>query len=89
MRNILQSNRFSRDYKKVATSGRYKKEDFLKVVELLANDEVLAPKYFDHALIGEWKTYRECHIKPDWLLIYKKYDNDLVLARTGSHSELF
>jgi mRNA interferase YafQ len=59
------------------------------VVELLANDQPLPDKYRDHVLMGEWKNYKECHIKPDWLLIYKKIEDRLLLARTGSHSELF
>ncbi len=89
MRQIIQTSQFKRDFKKIATSGRYKKQDFLTVVELLAHDKPLPDKYRDHILINDWKDYRECHIKPDWLLIYKKYENALLLARTGSHSELF
>ena len=89
MRQIEQTKQFKRDYKKIAILGRYKKEDFLTVVDLLANDKQLPEKYRDHSLINDWKDYRECHIKPDWLLIYKKFDNIILLARTGSHSELF
>lgn len=89
MRDIIETHQFKRDYKKIAGSGRYKKKDFLDVVELLAEDHVLPVKYRDHMLSSDWIGYRECHIKPDWLLIYKKYDNTLLLARTGSHSELF
>ena len=90
MREIVQSKTFKRDYKKVATSGRYSVHDFLTVVEMLANDEELPHKYRDHILSGDWANHRECHIKPDWLLIYKKTEeNQLILIRTGSHSELF
>jgi len=89
MREIVQTRQFKRDYKKMAASGRYKKQDFLKVVECLAQDVSLPERYRDHALTNDWQTFRECHIKPDWLLIYKKYDRILLLARTGSHSELF
>ncbi len=89
MREIIQTTQFKRDYKKIVASGRYKKQDFLTVVELLANDQPLPDKYRDHVLMGEWKNYKECHIKPDWLLIYKKIEDRLLLARTGSHSELF
>ena len=89
MRRIEQTNQFKRDFKKIAASGRYKKKDFLDVVELLIHDKPLPEKYRDHALINDWKSYRECHIKPDWLLIYKLYDGLLLLARIGSHSELF
>ena len=89
MRKIEETTRFKSDFKKIASSGRYKKKDFLEVVKLLVNDQVLPAKYRDHNLVGNWKNYRECHIKPDWLLIYKQYDDKLLLARTGSHSELF
>lgn len=89
MREIVQTTQFKRDFKKIASSGRYKKQDFLNVVKLLVTDTSLQEKYRDHALTNNWKDYRECHIKPDWLLIYKKYNSALLLARTGSHSELF
>jgi mRNA interferase YafQ len=89
VREIIQTSQFKRDFKKIAASGRYKKQDFLTVVELLANNKILPEKYRDHALINDWKAYRECHIKPDWLLVYKLYDNVLLLARTGSHSDPF
>jgi mRNA interferase YafQ len=59
------------------------------VVDLLASDIKLPPEMWDHNLKGKWSEYRECHIKPDRLLIYKKVDNELILVRTGSHSDLF
>lgn len=66
--------------------------DLLKdVVTRLANDEPLDPRHKDHPLSGEWSGHRECHIQPDWLLIYR-YENDilvLALTRTGTHSDLF
>jgi mRNA interferase YafQ len=91
MREIIEGNQFKRDYKKIAASGRYSVDDFLHVVELLAQDKPLPIKHRDHSLSGEWIGYRECHIRPDWLLIYKKSNSDkkLILVRTGSHSELF
>lgn len=91
MREIIRSKQFKRDYKKVAKSGRYSINDFLTVVELLIQDKPLPEKYKDHILRGEWDGCRECHIRPDWLLIYEKVDPDkkLILIRTGSHSELF
>ena len=89
MREIIQTKQFKRDLKKVASSGRYAMEDLFKILELLADDLTLPEKNRDHSLIGDWKEYRECHIKPDWLLIYKKYDAVLLLARMGSHSDLF
>lgn len=90
MREIVQTTQFKRDYKKIASSGRYSKKEFLDAVELLAHDKSLPQKFRDHSLTGQWIGYRECHIRPDWLLIYQKPDDDLlVLVRTGSHSELF
>ncbi|OGT39949.1 MAG: hypothetical protein A3E81_02195 [Gammaproteobacteria bacterium RIFCSPHIGHO2_12_FULL_36_30] len=91
VREIVRSTQFKRDFKKISASGRYSVSDFLEVVNLLAHDIPLPQKNRDHALTGEWKGFRECHIKPDWLLIYEKPQGQLilVLARTGSHSELF
>jgi len=59
-------------------------------VSLLAADRLLSEKHRDHALSGEWRDYRECHLKPDLLLIYRKPDSQVLqLVRLGSHSELF
>ena len=62
-----------------------------KIITMLANDEPLPPKHRDHALSGNWNGFRECHINPDWLLVYQKSDNGelmLVLVRLTSHSKL-
>lgn len=90
-REIVRSAQFKRDFKKLSRSGRYDVSDFLDVVDKLSCDIPLPKNNFDHSLEGEWKGFRECHIKPDWLLIYEKPKGQLVLvlARTGSHSELF
>jgi mRNA interferase YafQ len=61
----------------------------LAVVESLACGKPLAEKHKAHDLTGNWQAYKECHIKPDWLLIYQLIDDKLILIRTGSHSELF
>ena len=84
------TTQFKKDLKTVKKQGK----DFEKlynVIEKLANGEMLEPKHRDHALIGNLKGCRECHIEPDWLLIYEIIDDVLVLMlnRTGSHSELF
>jgi mRNA interferase YafQ len=64
--------------------------DLLPVLAALVNDQTLGPKYRDHELSGDWGGYRECHIQPDLLLIYRKPDAEILrLARLGSHSELF
>ncbi len=61
----------------------------LEVTALLAADSPLPPRYFGHELVGEWKDYRDCHIRPDLILIYRKPDDvTLELVRLGSHSEL-
>lgn len=83
MREIIRTNQFKRDYKKIAASDRYSVDDLLTVVDLLACDKELPPKYHDHLLVGEWKESRECHIKPEWLLIYQKAHKELILVRTG------
>jgi mRNA interferase YafQ len=65
-------------------------EHLKKIVRMLAGSEPLPPKNRDHALTGNWNGYRECHIEPDWLLVYKYFDDKLILSltRTGSHSYL-
>ena len=67
------------------------KTELSKVVNLLANRKTLPIKYKDHALSGDYSNFRECHIKPDWLLIYHIDDEELelFLLRTGTHSDLF
>jgi mRNA interferase YafQ len=92
MRTIERSSAFRRDYKREAR-GRHRAtqdENLVPVVEALANDEPLEPRHRDHEPSGDWSGYRECHMKPDLLLIYRKPGQDsLRLARLGSHSELF
>ena len=64
--------------------------DLMPVLAALSQDQLLEDRYRDHELIGNWTGYRECHIKPDLLLIYRETDSDtLRLARLGSHSQLF
>ena len=59
------------------------------VIELLRRRLPLEPRHRDHALAGEWRGYRDCHIEPDWLLIYTVKGGELILARTGTHADLF
>jgi mRNA interferase YafQ len=92
MRTIEWINAFKRDYKKVLANSRNRDLPPLleQIVGQLASEAPLADKYRDHSLGGEYSTPRECHLKPDLLLIYKKPDpNTLRLVRLGSHSELF
>jgi len=85
---IVQSTRFKRDIKKIKKQKKPLPE-LKNIVDFLARKSQLPEKYKDHSLSGEYSNYRECHIRPDWLLIYKVTDDELQLARTGSHSELF
>lgn len=92
MRKIDTSTAFKQDLKR-ESRGRYKAsltEDLQAILKQLVNDLPLEPRYRDHHLTGNWNGYRECHIKPDLLLIYKPTEeNTLRLARLGSHSKLF
>ena len=84
------SNRFKSDLKLAKKQNKNLDKLFL-VIEKLANLEKLDDKYRDHSLVGEYKGLRECHIEPDWLLIYYVENNTLtlVLSRLGIHSDLF
>ncbi len=85
---IKVTNAFKKDVKKA--QKRQQDMELLKfVVATLERGEDLPPKHRDHNLTGNWNKHRECHIKPDWLLIYRIADNYLILERTGSHSDLF
>ena len=91
MREIRFTGRFKRDYKR-EKSGRHGKTldaVLMEVVNLLADDVPLPHRNFDHPLSGEWADHRDCHIKPDLILIYRKPDDaNLDLVRLGSHSEI-
>jgi mRNA interferase YafQ len=92
MRTIERSTVFKRDYKREA-KGQHRATldtDLAPRLAALADDQTLEPRHRDHDLSGDWRGYRECHIKPDLLPIYRKHENDsLWLVRLGSHSELF
>ena len=80
MRKLARSKDFDRDFRKVDMS-----DELLEVLSCLAMDLPLKPKYKDHPLTGNWNNYRECHVKPDLLLVYRKDGNDLLkLARLSS-----
>ena len=91
MRIVSYTNRFKRDYRREKTGRHGKKVDALlmEIVNLLAADTPLPRRNFDHALTGEWSDHRDCHVRPDLVLIYRKPDGgNLELVRLGSHSEL-
>ncbi len=91
MRTIKRTARFKRDLKREA-KGQHRAalaSEFVNIVEMIAMDEPLAERYRDHALTGRWKDHRDCHIKPDLVLIYRMPDDKVLqLVRLGSHSEL-
>ncbi len=91
MRTIKYAGRFKRDYKREKSGALGAKLDAMlrETLEFLLADMPLPARYVDHPLAGEWKDYRDCHIRPDLILIYRKHgDEVLELARLGSHSEL-
>lgn len=91
MRTIERTTAFKRDFKREA-KGRHRgilDTELRLVIMALATDEPLEPRHRDHALSNDWKDYRDCHVKPDLVLIYRLIGDDrLILARLGSHSEL-
>lgn len=92
MRTIETTTAFRRDYKRVAATPRHRDlpEVLPPLLETLAADTPLDARQRDHQLTGNWTDHRECHVKPDLLLLYRKPDdNVLQLVRLGSHSELF
>ncbi|MBU3948896.1 MAG: type II toxin-antitoxin system YafQ family toxin [Proteobacteria bacterium] len=86
--NVNYTTQFKKDYKRLKKQNK----DLSKlriVIEKLSSGKSLESGYYDHPLSGNWKNHRDCHIEPDWLLIYRITSEDLFLERTGSHSELF
>ena len=88
MKTFHYRSAYKKDIKRVARRG-YDLTVLADVLNLLAAGATLPPARRDHALGGEWKGLRECHIQSDWLLIYKSTGNEILLARTGTHSDLF
>lgn len=85
---IRQATKFRRDVKRLKRQG-VDLAPLQAVIVVLAAEEALEKRYRDHALVGNWRGFHECHLQPDWLLIYRIEGNELQLARTGSHAELF
>jgi len=85
---IRRTTQFKRDIKRILRSGK-DIEKLLSIVEELAEGRKLLPEYYDHPLNGKYKNKRDCHIEPDWILIYAIEDDELVLYRVGSHPQLF
>ena len=85
---IRQATKFRRDVKRLKRQG-VDLAQLQAVIVLLVAEESLDERYRDHVLVGNWRGFHECHLQPDWLLIYRVEGNELQLARTGSHAELF
>jgi len=85
---LSQTAQFKRDMKRQIKRGKDQRK-LVKLVELLLSSHSLPAPYRDHPLKGTWKGRRDCHVEPDWILIYRKTQHELLLERTGSHSDLF
>ena len=88
MLNVRYSTRFKKDFKTCVKRG-YKMALLQQAVDTLRIPALLPVKNKDNNLSGSYSGYRECHIEPDWLLIYKQTDDELRLDRTGTHTDLF
>ncbi len=89
MRKIEWTSVFKRDFKREKKRNAHLESLLVPVLDKLAGDIPLEPHFRDHALIGKWKSYRDCHIKPDLVLIYQKPVSEILrLVRLGSHSDL-
>jgi mRNA interferase YafQ len=86
--NVAQTKQFKKDVKRMRKRGK-DLEKVKAVIDLLVDEEPLPPKNRDHKLGGNWIGRRDCHIEPDWILIYKLTVDELLLERTGTHSDLF
>jgi mRNA interferase YafQ len=88
------AKRFVKDWRRLERSGRYPMRELRQVMQLIIeNHGPLPPEYLDHPLRGEWKDFRDCHVRGDWVLIYRICATDageeVVFVRTGTHAELF
>jgi mRNA interferase YafQ len=88
MLDVRYSTRFKKDFK-TCVKRHYKMDLLQQVIDTLRIPELLPRKNKDHTLSGIYAGYHECHIEPDWLLIYRYHDDELLLDRTGTHSDLF
>lgn len=88
MRKVSYSTQFKKDFKLIIKRGFNVKALYI-VMKKLERGEKLEQKYREHYLVGKYKGYLECHVGPDWLLIYKVYDDHLYFVRTGTHADLF
>ena len=88
MLSPVYKNKFEKDLKRVLKRGKSTNK-IKTVMKMIMQGEPLPQKYCDHQLKGDYTDCRECHIEPDWLLIYMVYNDEVIFVRTGSHSDLF
>ena len=88
MKSLRTSGAFRKDFKRVSRRG-YRLEKLEAIIDALRAGDPLPATVRAHELKGEWKSYSECHIEPDWLLIYRLTEDEVLLARTGTHADLF
>jgi mRNA interferase YafQ len=85
---LVYTSQFKKDFKKIKKQQKNLSK-LTMVIEKLLSRQKLEQKYNDHSLSGKWDNHRDCHVEPDWILIYRLSDDELILERTGSHSDLF
>lgn len=88
MRTIRRTSQFKRDVRRMKKQAKDMSK-LKEVIQKIVGGEELEARYRDHVLVGQYKGTRECHVEPDWLLIYELAPDEVVLIRTGSHSDLF
>jgi len=92
MLTVKLDKRFKKDIQRDKKSGKFNEDDFDELKQVMTNliDEIeLDKKYLDHNLIGDFKGFKECHLKPNWLLVYKADSQDIKFARLGTHQQIF
>ena len=92
MLTVKLDKRFKKDIQRDKKSGTFNEDDFDELKQVMTNliDEIeLDKKYLDHKLIGDFKDFKECHLKPNWLLVYKTDSQDIKFARLGTHQQIF
>ena len=92
MLTIKLDKRFKKDIQRDKKSGKFNEDDFDELKQVMTNliDEIeLDKKYLDHKLIGDFKGFKECHLRPNWLLVYKTDSQDIKFARLGTHQQIF
>ena len=85
---VVQTTQFRKDIRRVLKRGK-EKEKLIRIIRMFEAEQELPERYRDHVLKGNWVGRRDCHIEPDWVLIYKVCEKEIILERTGTHSDLF